>query len=164
MSSLRLAVSHNFLYKKLDEFGHDHLEHSFDSMKKKGKALCPAADTCPLNSNGRKLIIGNFNYMSQPHKMTDDRQNKVVNWVGLMITKNRISGAYLDSTKPLLEKLLELENGLCLPNNIEHYIALCGRIAVKYIKCLQNFDDCTSKHIKHQYSSLTCQQTKTVRN
>ena len=92
---------------------------------------------------GRKLIIGNFNYSSEPHEMTESRQNKVENWVGIMITENRISGNHLNDDHPGKLSLMEMENRLCLPNMADHkkqrldYISICARIAVKYIKCLQ---------------------------
>ena len=33
---------------------------------------------------GRKLIIDNISYSSEPHKITEHRQKKVENWVGVM--------------------------------------------------------------------------------
>ena len=117
---------------------------------------------------GRKLIIDNINYSSEPHEITEDHQNKVENWVGVIVTTNRISGNHLSDVTPMEDKLMQMENGLCLPNRAEHlqqrsdYIALCGNIAVKFIKCLGFLENSTVKHIKHAYSSESSQPTETV--
>lgn len=164
---MRLAVSHTYLYKKLDEFGKDHLHEIKERIEKEGFTLSPEYSHGIIN-NGRKLIIDNFNYTSEPHDMTAENQNKVVTWVGVMVTENRISGAGLDGKKPSIEKLMKLENGLFLPNSTEHnqqrsdYIALCGRIAVNHIACLKNLTDVVTYHIKHRYSGKTTQPTNSV--
>eukprot|EP00794_Sanderia_malayensis_P013123 gene13123-14471_t len=70
--------------------------------------------------------------------------------------------------KTPLEKLLGMENGLCLPDTVEYsnqrkdYIVLCGRIAVKYITCLQSLANSSVKCIKHPYSNRTSEQTNTI--
>ena len=67
------------------------------------------------------------------------------------------------------DKLMQMGNGLCLPNRAEHlqqrsdYIALCGNITVKFIKYLVFLENATVKHIKHEYSSESSQPTETVR-
>ena len=69
---------------------------------------------------GRKLIIDNFNYSSEPHEITESLQNKVKNWVGIMITESRISGNHLNDDHPGEQSLMEMKNGLCLPNMADH--------------------------------------------
>eukprot|EP00794_Sanderia_malayensis_P008377 gene8377-9276_t len=117
---------------------------------------------------GYKLVIDNFNYSSEPHQMTAERQNKVVNWVGLMVVENRILGNSLSVEKPSLDKLMKLENGLCIPNTVEHnqqrfnYIAICSRLAVEHINCLKDFENVVTQHIPHKYSSTMSKPTNTV--
>ena len=100
---------------------------------------------------GRKLIIDNTNYSSEPHEITEDHQNKVKNWVGVMVTTNRISGNHLSDVTPMEDKLMQMENGLPLPNRAENlqqrsdYIALCSNIAVKFIKSPWFLGKCYSK-------------------
>ena len=85
-----------------------------------------------------------------------------------MITENKIYGNLLNDNHPGEQSLMEMENGLCLPNRAEHsqekmdYISICARIAVKYIKCLQILQNVAVKHIRHQYSSESCEPTSTV--
>lgn len=167
LSSLRLAVSHTFLYKKLDEYGHNHLHDIQAKIEKEGEGLTTSGPVVRQNS-GRKLIIDNFNYLSEPHDMTYDKQNKVFNWVGLMITENRVLASSMKTEKPPLEQLLKLDNGMCLPNHAERnrqrkdYIALCGRVAVQHIKCLKDLRNVSSDHIQHRYSSAMSEPTDTV--
>eukprot|EP00794_Sanderia_malayensis_P012570 gene12570-13857_t len=167
LGALRLTVSHTFLYKKLDEYGENHLKLIKDQVLQDGLGLTTTSDKGRRNL-GRKLVVDNFNYTSQPHEMTEERQNTVVNWVGLMITENRIFNDRLSSEKPDIQKLLQMDNALCLPNNAEHvrqridYITLCARLAVKHIKSLSGLESAETQHIKHQYSSQTCERTETV--
>eukprot|EP00795_Rhopilema_esculentum_P003923 gene3923-15249_t len=118
--------------------------------------------------SGRKLIIDNFNFSSEPHQMTAENQKKVVNWVGLMITENRILGDGLHSQKPSIKNLAKLENDLCIPSSMEHnqqrlnYIALCGRLAVENIKCLKQLEKVANNHIAHQFSSKMAMPTSSV--
>eukprot|EP00112_Aurelia_sp_Birch-Aquarium-sp1_P024900 Seg805.2 transcript_id=Seg805.2/GoldUCD/mRNA.D3Y31 product="hypothetical protein" protein_id=Seg805.2/GoldUCD/D3Y31 len=107
MSSLRLAVSHTFMYKKLDEYGHDHLHAIQEKILKEGQGMT-ASGPVVRKVSGRKLIIDNFNYTSEPHDMTSKHKNKVVNWVGLMITENRILAGNMETERPPLDKLLKL--------------------------------------------------------
>ena len=163
LGSLRIGVSHTYLYKKLDEYGADHLKSIWDEIEKESKCL-PSRDA----TTGRKLIIDNFNFTSHPHEMTEERQNKNVNWVGLMICSNRISGNHLSSVRPQSNALSSAENGCFLPNKREHaqqrsnYIAMCGRIATENIKCLQFLEDVAVHSIPHRYSHETCKPTNTV--
>ena len=167
---MRLAVSHTYLYKKLDEFGKDHLHEIKEQIEKEGFTLSPEYSDGIIKEKdtGRKLVIDNFNYTSEPHDMTAENQNKVINWVGLMITENRITGAGMDDEKPSIEKVTSLENGLFLPNSTEHnqqrsdYISLCGRIAVNNMECLKSLTDVVTYHIKHKYSGKTSQPTNSV--
>lgn len=164
LGSLRIGVSHTFLYKKLDEYGADHLKSIWDEIEKESKCLPSRKET-----SGRKLIIDNFNFTSRPHEMTEERQNNNVNWVGLMICPNRISGNHLSSVRPQNNALSSAENGCFLPNKREHaqqrrnYIAICGRVATENIKCLQFLEDVAVQNITHRYSHETCKPTNTVR-
>ena len=134
LSALRLAVSHTFLYKKLDEYGRDHLRDIVEQTSKEGEMV---KNSVSSSYSGRKLIIDTFNFSSEPHQMTAENQKKVLNWVGLMSTENQILGDGLHSQKPSIENLAKLENGLCIPSSMEHnqqhlnYIALCGCLAVE---------------------------------
>eukprot|EP00795_Rhopilema_esculentum_P010125 gene10125-18788_t len=156
LSALRLAVSHTFLYNKLNEYGRDHLRDIVEKISNEGEMV-----KNPISSSysGRKLIIDNFNFSSEPHQMTAENQKKVVNWVGLMITENRILGDGLHSQKPSIKNLAKLENGLCIPSSMEHnqqrlnYIALCGRLAVENIKCLKQLEKVAFDHLYSPKSS-----------
>eukprot|EP00795_Rhopilema_esculentum_P005636 gene5636-10857_t len=78
LSALRLAVSHTFLYNKLDGYERDHLGDIEEKISKEGEMM---KNSISSSYSGRKLIIDHFNFSSEPHQMTAENQEKVVNWV-----------------------------------------------------------------------------------
>ena len=126
LGNLRLAVSHTFLYKKMDEYGDNHLEKITSSVKEESDRLAKAKSDIPSSESankhvskltvevqapkeimftnkaaegkestiavsseyqslsadiGRKLIIGNINYSSEPHEITEDHRIKLkIGW------------------------------------------------------------------------------------
>ncbi len=172
LGSVRVAVSHTFLYKKMDELGRNHLQDMHCKIQAEGKILqdssTPNINSPLCKDMGRKLVIDNFNYSSQPHEMTEDHQNKVVNWVGLMVVENRLSGQGLGMIKPSPENLISMESCLLLPSKIERanqrrdYIVLCGWLAVKYFKCLEPRKNAAVQHQPHRYLSEMGKPSKPV--
>lgn len=117
---------------------------------------------------GRKITFDNIDLFVQPHEVTEDHPNQDIHWVSAMATENRVSGNHLSSEKPKPEKLLGMDNALCLPNTNDHklqrknYAALVGRIVTKHVNCLAFLEDVAVKHIRHQYSKEAANPTKTV--
>ena len=119
-------------------------------------------------SFGRKITFDNIDLFVQPHEVTEDHPNQEIHWVSAMATENRVSGNHLSNEKPKPEKLLSMDNALCLPNANDHklqrknYAALVGRILTKHVNCLSFLEDVAVKHIRHQYSREVANPTKTV--
>ena len=92
-------------------------------------------------TEGRKLVFDNFDFKQHVHSMTEEHQNVDVHWVSHLSVENRVSGNHLSSEKPAIDALVQMENGLCLPNcnerhlQRENYITLTERAVVE-IPCL----------------------------
>lgn len=177
MSALRVAVSHTFVYKKLEEFGKDHTKSITDAVIHQGKYMCQkqqsaavdiqdgACMTAPPPSRvssfqpdvGRKITFDNLDYRQEVHHMTEDHQNIDNHYVTVMSTENRVHGNHL-SDKPPETGILGLENGKCLPSVLdntrqrENYITLTERIISSNIPSLNFLSDVATAHIPHPYS------------
>ena len=90
--------------------------------------------------------------------MSEANQNIDNHWVVHMSTENRVSGNHLSMVEGSAERILEIDNGKCLPDRNEHaaqrenYADLVSRIVVDNINCLQFLKAHVVRHIKHPYS------------
>jgi hypothetical protein len=181
----RLAVSHTFLYKKLDEFGEKHNANILEKVAAEGKRMEaeiaqqnkePVAASenvkiveTPEPDAGRKIVFDNFDFKQNVHHMTEEHQNIDNHWVSHMCTENRVSGNNLSTVRPQLSAILSLDNGVFIPNEEEHilqrenYVTLVSQIIVRNIVCLHLLMRCAPKHIRHQYQTEMMKKTETVR-
>ena len=95
---------------------------------------------------GRKLVFDNFYFKQRVHCMTEEHQNVDVYWVSHLSVENRVSGNHLSSEKPAADAVMQMENGLCLPE----------------IPCLSFLKPVVCKHIPHQYSKEMAEKSKMV--
>ena len=64
----------------------------------------------------------NFDFKGHVHIITEEHQNVDVHWVSHLSVKNRVSGNHLSIEKPAIDALVQMENGLCLPNRNKHHL------------------------------------------
>ena len=127
----------------------------------------PITQTILQPDKGRKITFDNFDIYQEVHHMTEQNQNKDKHYVTVMSTENRISGAHLRRNEPIGD-ISTLENGKCVPNQIEHqkqkenYVVLVSRILTANIQCLKHLEEVVLKHIPHRYHKETAQATDTV--
>ena len=57
LGNLRLAVSHTFLYKKMDEYGDNHLEKITSSVKEESDRLAKAKSDIPSTESTTNMLI-----------------------------------------------------------------------------------------------------------
>ena len=171
LSSLRLAVSHHYYYKKMDEYGKDfainvvqrvkneseRLKHQLGASSTQGSTPSASLSVLVTPDKEGKIVFDNFDFKQHVHSMTEDHQNIDIHWVTHMAVENRVSGNHLSSVKPSPENLLQMENGLCLPSLHEHhlqreyYISLTER-ALAELPCLEFLKSVACNHIPHQFS------------
>lgn len=177
LSALRVAVSHTFLYKKLDEYGTEHAKSITDAVTKQGQYMAQqhqsvtastqagacTVDPPPSNTNlfqsdvGRKITFDNIDYRQEVHNMTEEHQNIDKHYVSVISTENRVHGNHLSDTPPETG-ILGMENGKCLPSVLdnskqrENYISLTERIMTNSVPCLHFLSDVVTTHIPHHYS------------
>lgn len=175
LKPLRLATSHTYLYKKLEEFGKDFNKKICDSVTQQGKCMANAAQEQPHlpqngpEDNGRKLVFDNLDYTQEVHWMTEAHQNVDCHYVTALSPENRVSGNELSDVPPA-EGIINMENGKCLPSTLdntrqrENYIKLVERIMVNNIPCLGFLSDVCTTHIQHKYSHEMSQKTDKVSN
>ncbi len=58
LNSLRLAVSHTYLYKKLDEFGKDHLHDIKEPIERLKMKATPFQPNTVMESSKKKMLEG----------------------------------------------------------------------------------------------------------
>ena len=102
---LRIVVSHTFLYKKLDLFGHDHNAKIMVKVRNENARMLSlwnneAGDgEAEVLSNqiddGRKIVFDNFDFNQKVHHMSESHQNIDKHWVTHMCTENQVSGIQL---------------------------------------------------------------------
>ena len=118
--------------------------------------------------HGRKIVFDNFDFMQKVHHMSEVHQNIDNHWVVHMSTENRVSGNHLSMVEGSAKRILEMDNGKCLPDRNEHsaqrdnYADLVSRILVDNIKCLGFLKAHVIRHIKHPYSRDMTKPTETV--
>ncbi|KAJ7389081.1 hypothetical protein OS493_033663 [Desmophyllum pertusum] len=182
LSTLRLAVSHTYLYKKLDEFGKEHTKSITDAVTNQGQYMAqeavtsasmdpveprastesqanppPCRETIHKPDVGRKITFDNLDYRQEVHHMTEEHQNIDKHYVTAMSTENRVYGHHLSDKSPD-RGVLDMENGKCLPSvqdnarQRDNYITLAERIISSNIPCLYPLSDVSTPHIPHQYS------------
>lgn len=179
MSALRLAVSHTFLYRKLDEHGKDHAKSITESVTNQGQYMAhkhqlstaslhlqtedstaaqpPNSMNSPKPDNGRKITFDNLDYRQEVHYMTEEHQNIDNHYVTVMSTENRVHGNHL-SDQPPETGIFAMENGKCVPNVLDNsrqrdnYIILTEHIITSGIPCLHFLKSVATNHIPHQYS------------
>ena len=116
---------------------------------------------------GWKLVFDNLDYTQEVHWMTEEHQNVDCHYVTAMRTENRVSGNELSDDPPTVG-VLGMENGKCLPSNIDNarqrdnYLKVVERILVNNIPCLAFLSDVCTGHIKHNYSHEMVDKTNTV--
>ena len=117
---------------------------------------------------GRKIVLDNIDYHQETHNMTENFKDPDLHYCTYMATENRVSGNHLTDEKPIGD-LMEMENGKCCPDRIEHakqrsnYITLVSCYITSEIPCLEFLKDAAQMHIPHMYSAIMKQQTQTVR-
>ena len=117
---------------------------------------------------GRKLVFDNLDYTQEVHWMTEGHQNIDCHYVTAMSTENRVSGNELSPVPPP-HGVMEMENGKCVPSNLdnarqrENYIKLVERIMVSNIPCLEYLSDVCTRHIQHKYRHEMTKKNDTVR-
>jgi hypothetical protein len=190
---LKLVFSHTFLYKKLDEFGHNHNSKILEKVKNESARLLTlwddvhgdqpgtgqddlVVDATPRTrqtttyeaDHGRKIVFDNFDFHQKVHHMSEVNQNIDNHWVVHMNTENRVSGNHLSMVEGSADKILQMDNGKCLPDRNEHatqrdnYADLVSRIVVDNINCLEFLKAHATHHIKHPYSREMAKPTETV--
>ena len=116
---------------------------------------------------GRKIVFDNFDFKQHVHNMTENHQNTDIHWVTHLAVENRVTGGHLSDKKPAIRNLLDMENGMCLPNRHEHtiqrenYITLTERM-ITDLPCLQFLKSVVCKHIPHQYSKEMSEKSEMV--
>ena len=104
---------------------------------------------------GWKIVFDNFDFMKKVHHMSEADQNIDSHWVVHMSTENRVSGNHLSMVEESAKRILEMDNGKCLPDCNEHaaqrdnYADLVSRIVADNIKCLGFLKAHAVRHIKH---------------
>ena len=195
LKALRLVVSHTQLYRKLDEYGQDYdasvknmMKQECDWMKSQHVPLSmndeeivetqssdesfteshtAEVSQLPCRPSGQKLTIDNIDFRQQVHYMTQEHQVIDQHYLTVCSTNNRVHGNHLSSLHPV-EKLKSMENGKCIPNNMdqvlqrENYIHIVERILVHNIPCLELFKNVIVNHIPHMYSKETREPTNSV--
>ncbi|CAB4028993.1 Hypothetical predicted protein [Paramuricea clavata] len=171
----RLAVSHTYLYKKLDEYGKNHHQNILTQVAKDRERMKemklhkdgnPSAvpATCQARETARKIVFDTFDFKQLVHHMTEDHQSIDNHWVTHVSVENRVSGNQQKNQKQ--RACLKIENAKLLPNKIEHilqrdnYSSLVSRILVDNIPCLDFLNECASRHIKHAYTSEMMKKTE----
>lgn len=183
LAALRVTTGHTYYYRKSDEFGKEFavsverkVTEETNRLKNKHELssvqLATGGGTQPQQSTevappvvspldkGRKLVLDNFDFRQQVHTMTEEHQNVDVHWCTHMAVENRVSGNHLSDTKPDVDDLLQMENGLCLRSPYDHhlqrenYITLTTR-AIVGIPTLAFLKPVVCQHIQHQYSKET---------
>ena len=164
---LRLVKSHTFLYKKLDQFGHDHNAKIMEKVRNESARLLSIWSedesdqdevfSHQLPDQGRKLVFDNFDFNQKVHHMSESHQNIDNHWVAHMCTENRVAGNNL-SMEEISTTILDMDNGKCIPDTLEHiaqrenYPNLVSRIMVDNISCLDFLKEHAVRHILHKYS------------
>ena len=189
LSTLKVAVSHTYLYKKLDEFGEDHTKLINEAVTRHSQYMAQGgqlslntiqarafSEPQPIQQHrknniqpdvGRKITFDNLDHHQEVHYMTEEHQNIDQHYVTVMSTDNRVHGHHL-SDKPPETGVLNMENGKCLPNpqdNVrqrDNYITLVERITASSIPCLNFLSHVVTTHIPHQYSKEKKNASDTV--
>ena len=118
--------------------------------------------------HGRKIVFDNFDFNQKVHHMSEANQNIDNHWMVHMSTENRVSGNHLSMVEGSAERILEMDNGKCLPDRNEHaaqrdnYVDLVSRIVVGNINCLEFLKAHVICHIKHPYSREMAKPTENV--
>ena len=118
--------------------------------------------------HGRKIVFDNFDFMQKIRHMSKARQNIDNHWVVHMSTENRVSGNNLSMFDRSRKRILEMDNGKCIPDRNEHapqrdnYADFVSRILVGNIKCLWFLKAHVVWHIKHPYSTEITKPTEMV--
>lgn len=118
--------------------------------------------------SGRKIVFDNLDLHIEPHEMTEENQSKDIHWVSVMCAKNRISGNHLSTVVPNTDRILKMENALCLPTAKDqrlqrrNYIQLVARLATTHIDCLKSFQPVAVQHIHHAYSKEATKPTDSL--
>ena len=172
-------VSHTFLCKKLDQFGHDHNAKIMERVRNESARMlslwnndASAGNTDEVLSNqidgGRKIVFDNFDFNQKVHHMSESHQNIDKHWVPHMCTENRVSGNHLSMKERSKKTILDMHNGKCIPDSTEHvaqrenYASLVSRIVVEKIECLAFLKDHVVRHINHMYSREMAKPAETV--
>ena len=183
LSFLRLAMSHHYYYKKMDEYGKDfainvvqrvenesdRLNHQHDASSTQGPTPLASLSVVVTPDKGRKIVFDNFDFKQHAHSMAEHNQTMDIHWITHMAVENRVSGNHLSSVKPSPENLLQIENGLCLPSRHEHHlqrencISLTERALVE-LPCLEFLKSVACKHIPHQFSQQMREKSEIVRD
>ena len=189
LGSLRVTTGHSYYYKKLDEFGKNNAasvqkkvkdETAWLEKKHQTPTEAPSATSSYSAvheqseqsviisaAKRRRLVFDNFDFKQHVHSVTEEHQNVVVHWVSHLSVENCVSGNHLSSDKPATEAVMQMENGLCLPNRHKHHlqrensITLTAR-AVEEIPCLAFLKPVVCKHIPHQYSKKMADKSEMV--
>ena len=153
---IRLVVSHTFLYKKLDQFGHDHNAKIMEKVRNESARLLSIWSE-DASDQGLKLVFDNFDFNQKVHHMSEFHQNIDNHWVAHMCTENRVAGNHL-SMEERSTTILDMDNGKCIPDSSEHiaqrenYTNLVSQIMVDNISCLNFLKEHAVGHILHKYS------------
>ena len=95
LSSLRLAVSHHYYYKKMDEYGKDfainvvqrvkneseRLKHQHGASSTQGSTPSASLSVLVTPDKEGKIVFDNFDFKQHVHSMTEDHQNIDIHWV-----------------------------------------------------------------------------------
>ena len=120
----------------------ERLKHQHGASSTQGPTPSASLSVVLTPDKGRKIVFDNFDFKQHLHNMTEHHQNIDIHWVTHMAVEKRVSGNHLSSVKPSPDKLLKIENGLCLPSRPKHhlqrenYISLIERTLVE-LPCLE---------------------------
>ena len=158
-AKLRLVISPNHLYKKVEEYGADHDAVVKEMVDNDGKWLASQKKhDLSIQANGAqpsvgfKLTVDNVDYTQNVHYMTENHQNKDKHYVSINATVNRVSANHFSDNGPTCS-INQMENGKCIPNHIEqkaqreNYITLVKRVIVDNVPCLAFGKELVEKHI-----------------
>ena len=70
----------------------------------------------------KKTSYINANLNLKVHHMNKEHQNIDKHWVSHMCTENRIAGNHLSTEQPPITTLLNLDNGIFIPNVVEQQL------------------------------------------
>ena len=164
MNSLKKAhATHNDLLSKHASHGnctsacHEELASSRKEVYELEKASHP----------GFVISFDNLDIRVQRKNMTMQAQNQDFHWINHQMVENRISGANLDSQRPIAN-LQEVSNLKFVPSIEDqqrqrtNYIILASRIMVNYFKALEPLKEVCVQHIPHKYTKEMSQKSKKV--